>query len=241
MGVATLLDGVDIDLRAGEVLAIVGPNGAGKSTLLGALAGDRQLASGRVTIGGRDVREARPAELAKLRAVLPQRSTLGVAFTAAEVVRLADHRVSDAVARRHLADVELEHLADRTFPSLSGGEQQRVQLARVLAQLVAHASDGVGAALFLDEPTSALDPKHQQLVLRLARGAASRGHAVAVVLHDLTLAARWADRVALLARGRLVAMGVPEDVLASPQLAEAYGVTFEMLRGAGGPVVTVRD
>src|SRR5262249_27206056 len=158
---------------------------AGKSTLLGALSGDRRITAGSVRLAGHDVATLPAPELARLRAVLPQRSQLAAAFTACEVVCLAHRAVTHTQARAHLAEVELAALADREYPTLSGGEQQRVQLARVLAQL-AHAP---GAALFLDEPTSALDPRHQHVVLGLARRMAERGHAIVAVLHDLTLAA----------------------------------------------------
>jgi iron complex transport system ATP-binding protein len=233
---ATLVDGIDLEVAAGELVAIVGPNGAGKSTLLGALAGDRRLAAGWVTLSGRDAHALPPVELAALRAVLPQRSSLSLAFTATEVVRLAHRAVSLAKAREQLAAVEMTAFADRTYPSLSGGEQQRVQLARVLAQLSFHPS----AALLLDEPTSALDPRHQRLVLSLARTAASRGHAVVAVLHDLTLAAAIADRVALLAGGTLLALGTPAEVLVAERLEAAYSARFEILAGSEGLVIAPR-
>jgi iron complex transport system ATP-binding protein len=235
-GAATLLDHVDLEVARGELVAIVGPNGAGKSTLLAALAGDRPLAHGHIMLAGRDVRAASVAELAQLRAVLPQRSQLTLAFTALEVVQLAARRVERALAMRWLGQVALSELAARRYPTLSGGEQQRVQLARVLAQLAC----SPGAALLLDEPTSALDPKHQQLVLSLARDAATAGHAVVVVLHDLTLAARWSDRVVLLAGGRLLDAGPPETVLTPAHLGAAYATRFEVLTGEGGLVIASR-
>jgi iron complex transport system ATP-binding protein len=234
-GMAKLVDGIDLDVRAGELVAIVGPNGAGKSTLLGALSGDRKLAGGSVRIADRDVHALSTVELARVRAVLPQRSALSLAFTATEVVCLAHRAINESQARTHLAAVELAALADRSYPSLSGGEQQRVQLARVLAQL----SRNPGAALFLDEPTSALDPRHQQLVMSLARDAATRGHSVVTVLHDLTLAASC-DRVALLAGGKLLAYGPPADVLVADGLEAAYATQFEILAGSSGLVVAVR-
>ncbi len=239
-GAATLVDGIDLDVDAGELVAIVGPNGAGKSTLLGAIAGDRRLAAGSVRLSSsgamRDVRVMSTMELARARAVLSQRSSLSLAFTACEVVRLAHPSLTDAQARHYLGIVELAALADRTYPSLSGGEQQRVQLARVLAQLARHP----GAALLLDEPTSALDPRHQNLVLSLARGAATREHPVVVVLHDLTLASTWCDRIALLAEGRLVAIGPPAEVLVESRLEAAYATRFEILEGSAGLVIAPR-
>ena len=236
VGTATLLDDVGLEVAAGEVVAIVGPNGAGKSTLLAALAGDRRVARGSIALHGRDVRAASTAELARLRAVLPQRSQLALAFTALEVVQLAGRSIDRALAQRCLAAVELEAFAAHSSPTLSGGEQQRVQLARVLAQLAL----APRAVLLLDEPTSALDPKHQRVVLARARRAAADGHAVVVVLHDLTLAARWADRVVLLAGGRVVDAGAPGDVLTPPKLAAAYAADFEVLRSEAGTIVVSR-
>ncbi|MBX3156158.1 MAG: heme ABC transporter ATP-binding protein [Deltaproteobacteria bacterium] len=224
-GRATLVDGVDLTVAAGELVAIVGPNGAGKSTLLGAIAGDRALAAGRVMLGGRDVRDLSIAELARRRAVLRQRTNLTLAFTACEVVELAG--VSPRTAREHLATVELADFADRSYPTLSGGEQQRVQLARVLAQLAQMPHRG--AALLLDEPTAALDPRHQQVVLRIARDVAAAGRAVVAVLHDLPLAARTCDRALLLAAGRTVALGPAADTLVPDLLAEAYGTRFAVI------------
>ena len=235
-GAATLVDTIDLDVADGEVVAIVGPNGAGKSTLLAALAGDRRLDRGRIALAGRDVRTASITDLANLRAVLPQRSQLSLAFTALEVVQLAARTIDRSLALRCLADVELESFAPRRYPTLSGGEQQRVQLARVLAQL----ARAPRAALLLDEPTSALDAKHQQLVLALARDAATAGHAVVIVLHDLTLAARWCDRIVLLAGGRVTGDGPPEAVLTPTRLAAAYATQFEILVGVGGLVIAPR-
>jgi iron complex transport system ATP-binding protein len=233
IGSKRLLDNVDVAIAAGELVAIVGPNGAGKSTLLAALAGDRRAEAGTIALAGRELRTLSISELARKRAVLPQRSQLALAFTSVEVVQLAGPMIGTELARRCLADVELADFATRTFPSLSGGEQQRVQLARVLAQL----SLSPGAALLLDEPTSALDPKHQQLVLGLARRAAKAGHPVVVVLHDLTLAARWADRILLLSSGRVIADAAPDAVFTTANLEAAYATPFEVLRGQTGLVV----
>ena len=232
-GRAVLLDDLELAISAGELVAIVGPNGAGKSTLLGALAGDRRPARGAVFLHGRDVKALSVGELARARAVLPQRSQLALAFTAVEVVQLAGPTIDRAIAVRCLGEVALDAFADRAYPTLSGGEQQRVQLARVLAQL----AGSPGAALLLDEPTSALDPRHQRLVLGLARRAAAAGHAVVVVLHDLTLAARWCDRIVLLAGGRLVADGPPRAVFTPAMLGAAYDTPFELLTGEAGLVV----
>jgi iron complex transport system ATP-binding protein len=235
-GNAVLIEDVDLDVCAGEVVAIVGPNGAGKSTLLAAIAGDRRLARGVVALHGRDVRSVSIGKLATMRAVMPQRSQLSVAFTAREVVQLAGLTIDRALALQCLADVELESFGDRSYLTLSGGEQQRVQLARVMAQLAMSRR----GALLLDEPTSALDARHQQLVLSLARRAARAGHAVVAVLHDLTLAARWCDRAVLLAGGRVIGVGQPDAIFTAAHLETAYSTRFEILRGEAGLVIVSR-
>jgi iron complex transport system ATP-binding protein len=216
-----LVDGVSIGLRRGEVLAVVGPNGAGKTTLVKLLAGDVRPSDGRVLLDGRDVRTLAAAELARLRAVLPQQTVLQFAFTAEEVVAFgrAPHRRRferlrsddwESVGRALLA-ADAQRFASRAYPTLSVGEQTRVDLARVLAQDT--------PILLLDEPTASLDIRHQELVLGLARELATEGRAVAVVLHDLNLAASHADRVAVLDRGRLVVCASPWQAL-TPAIVE---------------------
>ncbi len=238
-GERALVDGASLAVAAGEVVALVGPNGAGKSTLLAALAGDRPLDGGEVTFDGRPVTAMPLRELARRRAVLPQRPALAASYSALEVVMLGlvdPVRVGggdDArriAARHHLDAVGVGHLAGRAYPTLSGGEQQRVQLARVLAQL----GELGGRVLLLDEPTAALDPRHQHAVLARARRAAEDGHAVVVVLHDLSLAARWADRIALLHRGRLVRVGSPEEVLERSLLRAVFEVDLDLIPHPGG-------
>ena len=225
-----LLRDVTLDVHAGEVVALVGPNGAGKSSLLAAIAGDRPLARGQIRIAGRDVTTEPPRVLATLRAVLRQRSPLAAAFTALEVVQLGQLATgpgAEASARAALARVELDGLAHRSYPTLSGGEQQRVQLARVLAQAADQAVHSAMAVL-LDEPTSALDLRHRQLVARLARRAAADGHAVVIVVHDLDLAVRAADRVIMLAGGQILADGAPSDVLTPALIGRAFDVPPEL-------------
>lgn len=233
IGRATLVDRVDLAVRGGELVALFGPNGAGKSTLLAALAGDRPPTHGTVRLAGRDIAELTSLELAARRAVLRQKSSLTAAFTVLEVVRLGQPRADNAIARRCLAAVEMERFSDRVYPSLSGGEQQRVQLARVLAQIEDHDT----AALLLDEPAAALDIRQQRLVERIGRRAATRGHAVVLVAHDIDLVARCADRVVLLRRGQLLADGPPAEVLTSALISLAFDTAVEVERTASGAVV----
>jgi iron complex transport system ATP-binding protein len=225
---AVLAD-VDVAVRGGEVLALVGPNGAGKSTLLAVLAGDVAPDAGAVTIDGAPASEWTTVELAWRRGVLLQQVQLSFPFTVGQVVRMGrtpyvgtPHEDADElVVARALADTDLAELAARRFPSLSGGEQARAALARVLAQ-----EPGV---LLLDEPTAALDLRHQEQVLGVARGCAARGDAVVVVMHDLAGAAAHADRVVVMAAGRMRADGPPEAVLTAELLTEVYEHPIEVL------------
>ncbi|MGW4345148.1 heme ABC transporter ATP-binding protein [Streptomyces sp. NPDC004690] len=227
LGAREVLRGVDLAVRAGEVLALVGPNGAGKSTLLGALAADLPAAAGVVRIHGRPAAEWSAPELALRRAVLPQSAELSFPFPVADVVRMgraphaADPAVDDAVVAGAMAATEVGAFAARPFPALSGGERARVALARVLAQQA--------PLLLLDEPTAALDLRHQELVLRLCRERARAGDAVVVVLHDLGLAAAYAHRVAVLRGGRVAADGPPAEVFSEALLTEVYDQPVEVL------------
>ncbi|MGC9499657.1 heme ABC transporter ATP-binding protein [Streptomyces sp. WG7] len=229
LGGRPVLDGVGARVRAGEVLALVGPNGAGKSTLLGALAADLPAAEGVVRVHGRPVTEWSAPELALRRAVLPQSASLSFPFPVEEVVRMGRapwagtgrEDEDDAAVAEAMARTEVTGFAGRPFSALSGGERARVALARVLAQRA--------SLLLLDEPTAALDLRHQELVLRLCRERARAGDAVVVVLHDLSLAAAYADRVAVLCAGRVAADGPPAQVLSEQLLSEVYDQPVEVL------------
>lgn len=239
IGDAVLLDGVSLEVRPGEVVGVVGANGAGKSTLLSVMAGERPPTSGRARLGQHPLTEVPPETLARRRAVLPQHSTLAFSFSVFEVVRMgrAPHAASrdlhEAAAWRALERVGVAHLAERLYPTLSGGEQQRVHLARTLAQLDAPVvPDETGDAsrfLLLDEPTASLDLAHQHGVLRTARSLAANGIGVMVVLHDLNLAAQYADRLAVLRRGRLLADGPPEAVLTPDLVHSAFEVSVTVM------------
>ncbi len=227
------LDG--FEAASGEVLGILGPNGAGKSTLLRVLAGELRPDAGEARFGGQPVLRWSPAALARRRAVLPQASALGFPLRAAEVVALGrlPHGGDPAPAMAAaMAEAGVAHLAHRVHATLSGGEAQRVQLARVLAQL--HGVPAGEAALFLDEPTAALDLPHAHAILQAARRRARAGAAVVAVLHDLSLAAAHCDRLLLLAAGRRVAEGVPEAVLTPAHVSAAYGMAVRRVADPEG-------
>ncbi|WP_306151314.1 heme ABC transporter ATP-binding protein [Roseovarius sp. MMSF_3281] len=225
------LRGVSLTALPGEVTAIVGPNGSGKSTLLGAITASLPF-RGKVSLNGKDIGSMKPWELAAQRAVLPQASRLAFPFTVIEVIRLGlqSGTAGDRpeVPMQALARVGLAHYANRTFQELSGGEAQRVMLARVLAQVWAPVEDGQPRWLLLDEPVSSLDIAHQLQVMEIARDFARAGGGVIAVMHDLNLTALFAERVAVLAEGQRLALGAPGDVLNDDILSRAYGCALRV-------------
>lgn len=217
-----LVDGIHLAFQAGTLTALVGPNGAGKSTLLGLAAGDLAPSRGRVSLRGRLLRQQWPVRaLARERAVLPQDHGVRFAFSVSEVVAMGrlphppDPAVDEAIIAAALSTADVDALADRDVQSLSGGEATRTAYARVLAQQT--------ALVLLDEPTAALDLAHQEALLRSARQLVRDGACVIAVLHDLNLAAGYADRIVVLQRGRTVADGTPREVLTRERIEAVYG------------------
>lgn len=239
LGGRPVVTGVDLDVRHGQVLALVGPNGAGKSTLLGAVAGDLVPAAGSVLLDDRGVGEWPTRELARRRSVLLQSHEVSFAFTVREVVEMGrapwlgrDEQDDDEAAiAEAMRRADVEHLADRPFTQLSGGERARAALARVLAQRT--------DVVLLDEPTAALDLRHTEDVMSVARDLADAGRAVVVVLHDLSLAAAHADVVAVLDAGRLVGHGAPADVLTPDLVSSTYGIDVHVLTDPDGRLLVV--
>ena len=243
VGVSVVIDGqpiladIDLEIRAGEVLALVGPNGAGKSTLLSVLSGDLRPTRGSVTVDGRDIRDIRHIELARLRSVLTQENQVSFPFTVTEVVemgrspweRMSSRDDDERAIAEAIQATDVSHLAARRYTSLSGGEKARVSLARVLAQGT--------PTVFLDEPTAALDLRHQEEVMTTAAGLARSGRAVVVVVHDLSLAAAYADRVALVASGRLETAGTPTAVFTAERVGRIYGLPVEVVTQNERPVI----
>ncbi|NML73270.1 heme ABC transporter ATP-binding protein [Rhizobium sp. S-51] len=228
-----LISEIDISLRPGRFTVIIGPNGAGKSTLLKVLSGEIVPDDGEVSCHGKPLRQLSALQLAADRAVLPQSTALSFPFTALEVVRMGAiaHGSLDPTraARQALVRVGLEGFEARPYSALSGGEQQRVQFARALAQVPVAVDQGRARALFLDEPTSSLDIGHQIGVLEIAREFSRRGGAVLAILHDLNLAAEFADHLVVMDRGRIVSAGSPAATINDEVIGEVYGI-----RGAVG-------
>ena len=231
-----LLEGVSIQVPPGEVVAVLGPNGAGKSTLLKVLSGDMSPTRGSVRMGGRPLGSWDPKESARIRAVLPQQSSLRFPFRAIEValmgrsphLRGSETRADYAIARDALREAGVDGLENRLYSTLSVGEAQRVHLARVLAQIWEDV-DGSPRYLLLDEPTSSLDLAHQHHTLTAARGFAGRSVGVLMVLHDLNLAARYADRVLLLKECRKVVEGTPGEVLREETIEAVYDIPITVI------------
>ncbi|ESR23893.1 heme ABC transporter ATP-binding protein [Lutibaculum baratangense] len=231
-----------LTLEAGELTVVVGPNGAGKSTLMRVMSGELVPHRGNVALAGRRLADWTPAELATARAVLPQATTLAFPFTVFEVVGLGlisagrglaapdrRRRVEDALARAGLADY-----AHRFYQQLSGGEQQRVQFARVLCQLPARGRGRGPTWLMLDEPTASLDLRHQFAILDEARNHAHRDGGAVAILHDLNLASLYADRLLVLGEGGLKADGRPGEVLSQRLVEDVFGVRLAFAHGANG-------
>lgn len=228
----SLVEEVDLTLGPGRVVAIVGPNGAGKSTLLRLFTGELAPTAGAMLLDGHPLKSLPPAELARRRAVVPQATPLSFPFTVIEVVLLGttvpgfsvDDPHADKAARTAVRAVGLAGFEERLYTQLSGGERQRVHIARALCQLTtAHRAREESAALLLDEPTASLDLAHQGVVLGEARRQAAAGRAVLAILHDLNLAAAYADEIVVMSRGRIAARGSAMEVLRDELLSGVYG------------------
>jgi iron complex transport system ATP-binding protein len=236
-----IVDQTSLALERGKLTVLVGPNGAGKTTLMRALAG-LLPAEGRIELQGRPLREFSARERARHIAYLPQGHVFHWPMSVAAVVALGRHPHADAFAPlsdadrvavgRALAATAIEPWAARTVTTLSGGERARVALARALATQA--------PILLADEPTMSLDPRHQLVVMELLARAAHGGGAVLAVVHDLTLAARFADRIVMMERGRLVAEGSAREVLTPVRIAEVFGVEAAITDSVVGPIPVLR-
>jgi iron complex transport system ATP-binding protein len=242
LGGHLVVDGISLDVRPGEVLAVLGPNGAGKSTLLRALSGLLPPRSGAVTLDGTPLAQWRRRDLARRRRCCPG-SQLAFPFRVHEVVQLGarpTHQRASAAGPPAIDDAMAmtdAALADRLYGTLSGGEKQRVQMARALAQIWhSPGDDGAPRYLLMDEPTNNLDLRHQHGVLQAARRLAADGVGVLAILHDINLAAVFADRLCLLKQGRVVASGPIADILTTRHLEAAFDVAVDLLPHPSSPV-----
>jgi iron complex transport system ATP-binding protein len=225
IGAKEIVREASLFLNAGALVALVGPNGAGKTTLVRALAG-LMSAQGTITLGGKPLDALSARERARAVAYLPQGHVFHWPMSVESIVMLGRAPHGDpfssnspadrAAVTRAMATTETQIFAERAVTTLSGGEKARVALARALATQA--------PVLLADEPTAALDPRHQLVVMELLRNAARNGNAILAIMHDLTLAARFADRVLVMHEGRIVAEGTPAEALAPERLAAVFGI-----------------
>jgi iron complex transport system ATP-binding protein len=233
VGRKVLLRDLSLQAHTGELLAIVGANGAGKSTLLRLLSREYKPTTGHIRLRGGKLAAYSDAQLARLRAVLPQHNALSLPFLARELVMMGRYPHFDAQPTerdRTIVEAALEKagalpLADRSYPTLSGGEQQRVQLARVLAQIW----DTPQGLLLLDEPTTGLDWLHQHHLLEVARAFSRKGYCVIAVLHDLNLAVQYADRILMLRQGEAVAYGPPRETMTEENIYRVFELPVRVM------------
>lgn len=229
IGKNPLVDNVSLEIPAGELIAIVGANGAGKTTLLRLLAGEIKPSSGTILLDSKPLPQFKTRDLALRRAVMRQHIYMNFDFTSYEVVMMGRHphiRTGETYEDRQIVSnmllrTETSHLSEQLYATLSGGEKARVTLARVFAQQT--------PVLLLDEPTSAMDLRHQQMTMQLARDLANDGGAVLAVLHDLNLAAMYADRVGMMQNGKLVAIDHPRDVLTPPNIKKVFNLPVQII------------
>jgi iron complex transport system ATP-binding protein len=235
IGGRSVLETADFEARGGELVGVIGPNGAGKTTLLRAALGLQPLVAGRAELGGRDVTSLSDPERARLAGYLPQERKAAWNLAAETVASLGTPFAPPAealgVARAMLTRVGLGGLERRGVLDMSGGERARVLLARLLATRA--------PLLVADEPAAGLDPDAQLLVLEILKTEARRGTTVVVTLHDLTLAARFCDRLVALRGGRVAFEGTPEAVLAPEGLKAVFGLDGALVATAHGPVAAV--
>ncbi|MGC9385946.1 MAG: heme ABC transporter ATP-binding protein [Hydrogenovibrio sp.] len=234
-----ILKHIDLTIEPGSMVSILGPNGAGKSTLMKSLSGDLPDALNQVRLEGRRLDEYRVTELANLRAVMPQSVQLDFPFLVSEVIEMSlltsvSHADRSAYVDRALAMFDVAHLKDRNYLTLSGGEQQRVQLARVMAQIVDKV-DQQNRYLFLDECTSSLDLAHQHQVFEVVESVVKKHRIAAMmVLHDLNLASQYSDRLVLMNQGEIVSQGTVSEVLQAERITDVYGYPVQIIPHPNG-------
>jgi iron complex transport system ATP-binding protein len=240
-----VVEDISFTAEAGTLTAICGPNGSGKTTTMKAISGELAY-RGSARMNGTEIAGLKAWQLAEMRGVLPQASSISFPFTVREIVRMGltsgrnrHPEQADRTATEALAAADLDGFEGRFYQELSGGEQQRVQLARVLCQISEPIIDGRPCWLLLDEPVSSLDISHQLTIMTLARQFCRRGGGVIAVMHDLNLTALFADRMVLLKGGRLQARGSVEDVLTDRHLQDVFGCNLRvnLVPADGAPFV----
>ncbi|HJP95420.1 MAG TPA: heme ABC transporter ATP-binding protein [Pyrinomonadaceae bacterium] len=249
VGQKVLITDISVQFAPGKLHLIIGPNGAGKSTLIKVLARLLRPQNGKIEYERVDVQHATEADLAKRRAVLSQAIEVAFPLSVREVVMMGRYphfggrpaRLDETIVDEVMSHFDVTEFSERNYQTLSGGERQRVNFARVLAQLW---RDGLTACryLFLDEPLTFLDIRHQIDFMKKVRSFAGAPDVVTVgVVHDLNLAARFADQIVLLNHGRVVATGTPGEVLTADRIREVFDVNPTFVRANGSGVHLIFD
>ena len=235
-----LVRNIDLKIEAGQFWIFVGPNGAGKSTLLRLISGELSPTSGQIRFFGESISDHSPEELARKRAYLQQKREVNFPFRVSEIVLLGRHPHLNggkesptdlAIAQEAMKQVQADMFAERLYPTLSGGEASRIDLARILAQ--------EPRLFLLDEPTNHLDPRYQVQILRMCSSIAQSGRTVIAAIHDLNLASMYAEQVLMLREGDPVAIGTPALIFTPQQLEAVYDVPFEVMQLSSGQLVVV--
>ncbi|MEM9330606.1 MAG: heme ABC transporter ATP-binding protein [Pseudomonadota bacterium] len=237
LGTKQVVGDITLEADAGALTAVIGPNGSGKTSLLRALAGEIPY-TGSATINNDEVSVTPAWKLAMNRAVLPQFSTVMFPFTVREVVSmggLASKKDLNDVPEQALTKVGLSGFGGRKYEELSGGEQQRVQFARVLVQVWKPVKDKKPSWLFLDEPISSLDIQHQLAIMNVARDFSRNGGGVISILHDLNIAAMFADKIILMLEGTALRIGKPAEVLKDSILKQAFNCDLKVGKAPSNP------
>ena len=240
IGQKWLVRNINLKIEAGQFWIFVGPNGAGKSTLLRLISGELSPTTGRLRFFGESINKYSPQELARKRAYLQQKREVNFPFRASEIVLLGRHPHLNgvkesptdlAIAWEAMRQVQADMFAERLYPTLSGGEASRVDLARILAQ--------EPRLFLLDEPTNHLDPRYQVQILRLCSSIAQSGRTVIAAIHDLNIASMYAEQVLMLREGNPIAVGTPQFTFTPQQLEVVYDVPFEVMQLSSGQLVVV--
>ncbi len=248
LGAKTLLQAVNLQLDSGEVMALIGPNGAGKTSLLQAISGSLSLQEGHVLLADCAMDQYAPATRARSVAVLPQYNHLDFDYTVEEVVSLgriphkSGQKVDKDIVKQALALMDISDFSQGLYTRLSGGEKQRVQLARVMAQIWRQ-SDAPQRLLLLDEPCAGLDVAHQQQLMQAVKQFANQGVGVIMVLHDFNLAARYANTLLAVKAGKVAACGKPEHVLTVENMKQLFNVNCRIVPhpDTQTPLVLIND
>ena len=230
------VSGLTFEAVPGALTAIIGPNGSGKTTTLRALSGERDY-RGRIEFSGRDLRTMTAAQMARERGVLQQSVSLGFPFKVHEILEMGviaggvhSPEEAERIMAAALGAVDLAGFENRVATALSGGEQSRMHMARVLCQIASPVQEDRARWLFLDEPVASLDVRHQLAIMTLAKSFAQSGGGVIAVMHDLNLTAMFADHVVMMREGRLHAAGTPTDVFTETDLGSVYGCSLRVER-----------